>query len=225
MKKIVIQLISILIIIIYSQITIVGQQQFKSIISVEYGHFIAKLDNSFRVVAQQEKRVTIDQLSALIQIYDSESKPIEIQERNNHFVIYPDTIGIVEISIDLGDTVEIKKIKVKAIEAVGRLGRFGANIDKPIKKGEFKAQQGIAAIVEGYDIQARCKIYGYQLLRISKRNRVDRSINKGGRFEQKTKEVINKAETGDLYIFREIRYRCPGSNKIKRLADMIFEIE
>ena len=219
------QIISIITILIFNQITIFGQQQIRSIISTEYNHFIAKLDNPFRVVAQQEKPVTIDQLSAIIQIYDSEEQPIEIQKRGNYFIIHPDTIGILEIRIDLRDTIEIKRIRVKAIEAKGRLGRFGANTNESIKKGEFRAQQGIAAIIEGYDIDASCKIYGYEILRISKRNEVERKINKGGRFEEESKLLINKAESGDLYIFREITYRCPGSNKIERLLDMIFEIE
>ena len=219
------QIISILTILIFNQITILGQQQFRSIISTEHHHFVAKLDNPFRVVAQQEKPVTIDQLSAIIQIYDSEEQPIEIQKRGNYFVIHPDTIGIVEIKIELKDTIEIKRIRVKAIEATGKLGRHRANTNESIKKGEFKAQQGIAAIIEGYDIDASCKIYGYQILRISKRNEVERKINKGARFKEESKLLINKAESGDLYIFREIKCRCPGSDKIERLLDMIFEIE
>jgi hypothetical protein len=62
------------------------------------------------------------------------------------------------------------------------------------------------------------------MIRIGSNNSVSRVDNKGGRFEQECQQLVNKAESGDLYIFRNIFHICPGSGK-QRSVDMIFELE
>jgi hypothetical protein len=65
----------------------------KSIISIENQYLIAKMDNPIRVVVQQNEPVSIKQLNATFQAYNSEKVPIEIVEGTGYFVIRPDTIG------------------------------------------------------------------------------------------------------------------------------------
>ncbi|TVM02565.1 MAG: hypothetical protein CV087_09400 [Candidatus Brocadia sp. WS118] len=219
--------ISVLIFWMVNSLATFGQvgKPLKSIISIENQYLIAKVDNPIRVVAQQNEPVSIKQLNATIQVYNSEKVPIEIVEGRGYFIIRPDTIGIVELNITTGDTIETKTLRVKPIEAVGRLGRYGANTDEKIGIGEFKAQMGIIANVECCGFDARCQVLGYQMLRISNRNQIDRTVNKGARFEENTRGIIMKAESGDIYIFRQIKYKCPCSENYQRLDDMIFEIE
>ena len=197
----------------------------KSVISIENQYLIAKLDNPIRIVAQQSEPVSIKQLNATIQVHHSEKVPIEIVESSGCFIIRPDTIGIVELNITIGDTIETKTLRVKTIEAVGRLGRFRANTDKKVGVGEFKAQMGIMAAIECCGFDAMCQVLGYQILRISNRNQIERAVNNGARFEEKTREIIMKAASGDIYIFRQITYKCTASENPQRLDDMIFEIE
>jgi hypothetical protein len=221
------KIVPILIFWIGSYSIILGQrgEPLKSMLSRENQYLIAKVDNTIRIVAQQKEPVSLSQLNATFQGYDSEKEPIEIIEGNGYFTINPDSIGIVEIYITIGDTVEIKTLRVNPIEAVGRLGRHRANSDTKIGGGEFKAQMGIIASVECCGFDARCNVLGFQTIRISNRNQIERKINKGGGFDEETREIIMKAESGDIYIFREIKYKCPGSEKPQRLDDMIFEIE
>jgi hypothetical protein len=186
---------------------------------------IAKIDNPIRFVEQQNESVSIHQLNATFQAYNSTKVPIEIVEGAGDFIIRPDTIGIVEINITIGDTVETKTLIVKPLEAVGRLGVYGANTDEKISIGAFKAQMGIIARVECCGFDAKCTVLGFQMLRISNRNQVERAVNKGGRFEEHAVKIIMKAGSGDIFIFRQIKYRCPASEKSQRLDDMIFEIE
>lgn len=197
----------------------------KSIISIENQNLVVGIDNPIRIVAQQNEPVSINQLNAYFQVYNSKKVPIEIVEGNGYFVIRPDTIGTVEMNITIGDTIEIKTLRVRPIEAVGRLSMYGANTDEKIGVGEFKAQRGIMAVVECCGFDARCSVLEFQTIRISNQNQVERRINKGGRFEEATREVVLKAESGDIYIFRQIKYKCPGSEKPQRLDDMIFEIK
>lgn len=221
------KLLSILIILIGSFSMTYGQLEkpLKSIVSIENQYLIVGFDNAIRIVAQQNEPVSISQLSANFHVYNSEKVPIEIAVGNGYFIIRPDTIGIVEINITIGDTIETKTLRAKPIEAVGRLSKYGANTDKKIGIGEFKAQMGIIARVECCGFDAKCNVLGFQTIRISNRNQVERRINKEGRFEEETREIIMKAESGDIYVFRQIKYKCPGSEKTQRLDDMIFEIE
>ncbi|MCB9301799.1 MAG: hypothetical protein H6566_14225 [Lewinellaceae bacterium] len=221
-------LLSILIILIGSFSMTYGQsgKPLKSIVSIENQYLIVGVDNPIRIVAQQKEPVSISQLSVNFQVYNSEKVPIEIAVRNGYFIIRPDTIGIVELNITIGDTIETKTLRVKPMEAVGRLGgKYGANTNGKIGVGEFKAQMGIIAQIECCGFDAKCNVLEFQTIRISNRNQVERRINKGGRFEKETREIIMKAESGDIYIFRQIKYKCPGSEKPQRLDDMIFEIE
>ncbi len=226
--KINIQILQILILILGSYLVGVGQKKRsapKSTISTEYFDLISKIDNRITIVAQQANPVSLNQLSAFIQVYNSEKEPIEIVEVNGYFIIHPDTIGLVEIHINLGDTIETKTIRVKPIKVVGHLGGAYGYVDKQIGIGEFRAQRGISAVVICCGFDLKCKVERFETIRINRNDQVERDINVGARFMGKVKEMILKAESEDVYIFRNIQYRCPDSQSSKKLDDMIFEIK
>jgi len=179
------------------------------------------MDNIITVVAQQEFPVSISQLNASIR-QDSIKRDLDIVERNGKFRIHPDTTGIVEININLGDTTETKKLRVKDFLVEGSLGNFCTNCDEKIESNAFKVQKGIIATIMCCGFDARCLVLGFETIRISKRNEVERVTNRGGEFEEETINIIDKAKSGDIYIFREIKYKCDSP---KRLDDMIFEIK
>ncbi|MEO1627610.1 MAG: GldM family protein [Bacteroidota bacterium] len=197
----------------------------KAIVSTELPHLIAHIDNALQIVAQQNDAVRIEQLSATFQAYDASKESIEIKGDNGSFLIHPKAIGTVEIHIAIGDSIEVKTLQVKAMQAVGRLGNHGATSDTKIKAAEFKAQHGIIAQVECCGFDAKCKVEGFQTIRISRQNQAERATNKGARFGAETQKLIEKAVSGDLYVFRQIAYRCPAAKELQRLEDMIFEIE
>ncbi|HMQ61257.1 MAG TPA: GldM family protein [Flavilitoribacter sp.] len=196
----------------------------KSLVSTENGHLYAKTDNLIRIVAQQEEPVSIRQLSATLQAYDGKKHPIAISERTGCFIIHPDTVGLIEIKINLGDTEETKALRVIPMKVVGLLSKYEANTNKKIGINEFKAQYGISAVIICCGFDARCTVLGFEAIRITANNIAERTVNQGGKFTEKTRKIILKAASGDLFIFRNIRYRCPGSEPL-RLEDMIFEIE
>lgn len=197
----------------------------RALLSIENHYLIAKFNNPIRIVAQQNQPVSINQLSATFQGINLEKEEIEITKKGEYFIINPTSIGTVEIQIRIDDEVEKKSLVVRPMEAVGRLGRHRANSDTKIKVAEFKAQLGIIASIECCGFDAKCRVLGFQVLRINNRNQTERAINQGGKFTGKTKEIIMKAKLGDLFIFRQIKYQCPGSKKPQRLDDMIFEIQ
>ncbi|HMG14566.1 MAG TPA: GldM family protein [Saprospiraceae bacterium] len=194
-------------------------------ISLENKSLVVNVDNYFRIVAQQLKPVTIDQLSATLETNKNVKYSINIQVEKGYFWIHPDSIGKIEIKIKLKDTIETKIFQVEPIVAVGRFANYKANGDAKISVGEFKAQGGIIASVEccGYD--AKCTVLGYQVIRISSNNLVTRGINKAEHFDKNTRFIIDQAKPGDLFIFRNIFCRCPSALKPQRLDDMTFEIK
>lgn len=203
---------------------LLGQNAPKALISIKGGHLTSKMDNNIRIVAQQDRPVSSDQLKGTIQAFNSVKKPLQIVEKKGYFTIRPDTTGLVEISVNLGDTIEVKRLYVRPMTAVGQLGSYRANEGAGIGSGEFKAQSGILAVLQGYDIDALCRVLEFQVVRISEDNQVERATNLGPRFESGSRQIIDNAKPGDLYLFINVLYKCFNSTSPQKLDDMVVTI-
>lgn len=230
MKSLLNQLLVVIIFYLANPTSSWSQKSLILVTSNDKGFFVSGMPNSFSAVAQQENEVSLNQLSAVLEIYDPKTndyqeEEIQIEKSNGIFFIQPRRTGWLYLSINLGDTTEVKKISVKPLPAVGLLcGSIGANSDKKISPGAFKAQEGIIPEVQGFGCDCKCSILDYELIRIDKNNTAERLQSKGTRFGCEARELIMKAASGDLYIFRKIHYRCPGNEYPQRLGDTIFEI-
>ena len=91
--------------------------------------------------------------------------------------------------------------------------------------GEFKAQQGLAAILEGFDFDAKCQIQGYELTRVAKRQDPVSSVNPGARYGGDAKRLVNAAKPGDTYYFDKVKARCPGDSAGRKLPSIVFKIK
>lgn len=191
-----------------------------------YESFVIGVDNELDIVYAQDEKIVKEDINATFEHYKSkEKRQLEIIEKYGRFFIKPDSLGVVTLSVKTRDGIKEKRVKTKSLIAVGKLSRYTANHVGKINSGEFRAQAGIYAAVEGYDIDAKCNILNFEIIRISAENTSSRDMNYGGKFEIQSRKLVALAESGDLYIFRNIRYKCPGDNYEKRLIDMIFEIE
>lgn len=112
--------------------------------------------------------------------------------------------------------------RVKRIpDPVAQLGRSKGG---SMPNGEFKAQEGVLAMLENFDFDARCEIQGYDLVYIAKREDPVDSGNPGGRFNERTRRLVDRAKPGDTYYFRNIKARCPGDKAGRDIGTMVFEI-
>ena len=195
----------------------------RALISTKNKYFHVGIDNLFEVVAQQNSPISFEKISAF-QLDGSKRKSIEIRPVNKNYIIKPDTIGLIEINVDLGDKIKRKVIRVRTLDVEGKLGKYSAITNNKIGIRELNSQYGIIAWIVCCDINGKCKMIEYEIMRINNNNPIERVINKGEKFEEKSKKLLSKAESGDIYIFRKIKYRCPGTNHLQRLHDMIFEI-
>ncbi|MEO1513553.1 MAG: gliding motility protein GldM [Bacteroidota bacterium] len=90
--------------------------------------------------------------------------------------------------------------------------------------GEFKAQGGLATILENFDFDAKCKVMGYELTRVAKRQDPVSSNNAGARYNPKSKRLVNAAKPGDTYYFDNVKSKCPGDAAGRRLPSIVFKI-
>lgn len=191
-----------------------------------YEAFLIGVDNPLDLVYAQDEKILKEDISATFENYQTKEKTkLEVFEDRGYFYIRPHDLGRVTIKVKTKDGLKEKIVNTKLITAVGKLSRYRANHSAKLEKGEFRAQQGIFPAIEGYDIDARCTIIQYEMIRINAKNKVARTINQGGKFESKTRKLITRADSKDVFIFRNILYKCPGDHYERRLGDMIFEIE
>ena len=187
--------------------------------------FIAPFNNPFRVVAQQDHPVTVDQLAATFTSTNNITRQVKIEAGDNYFRVNCDSLGKLEISIKLKDEIVKRTFNVVPMPAIATLGSFVAGEDFTMGRGEFMAQRGLRARVDCCDYDAACEIDNYEIIRITKDGHVFKRKNIGGDFDNTTRIIISKTQTGDIYIFRNIFYKCPLETRPNRLHDFTLNIE
>jgi len=96
--------------------------------------------------------------------------------------------------------------------------------DSSIAQRVVKAQRGLIAEVMNLDINLRCPMKAYELIIAGEYGKQSYQVT-GSRFSEEIVEAIQEIEPGDLMIFRQIRYQCPGADAIQRAPDMVFEVK
>lgn len=102
--------------------------------------------------------------------------------------------------------------------------RVGSLSSGVVSMGEFEAQTGIHALIENLDIEARCQIVGYELLRFAKDGARSKSVNPGGVFSAHSQGLVLMAMPGDYYVIMNVKARCPGDKASRQLNSLAFEI-
>jgi gliding motility-associated protein GldM len=91
--------------------------------------------------------------------------------------------------------------------------------------GEFKAQAGVGAFLDNFDFDATCKIQGYTLTFVAKRQDPVDSVNGGARYNEKSKRLVRQAKPGDIFYFDNVKARCPGDSAGRTINSMVFKIK
>ncbi len=100
-------------------------------------------------------------------------------------------------------------------------GKAGGSIGN----GEMRAQQALIPTLDNFDFDARCSVVGFQLIRSAKREDPVMNTNKGGKFDGRSKELINMAKPGDIYVFDNIQCKCPGDAANRKLPSSVYKIQ
>lgn len=126
------------------------------------------------------------------------------------------------VNVSGGGMNDSKVFRVKRIpDPVAKLSKYTGG---EIGSGEFKAQGGLAAILENFDFDARCEIQGFSLVYAPARQDVVESINAGGRFNDKSARLVQQAKPGDRFFFEDVKARCPGDKGGRPINSLVFKI-
>jgi len=130
--------------------------------------------------------------------------------------------GDVKINVAGGGLSKSADFRVKRIpDPVAKLGN---KKDGSMGNGEFKAQRGVIPWLEGFDFDAKCKIQGFNLVRVAKRQDPVTSNNPGGTFNAKSQRLVRAAKPGDTYYFENVKATCPGDAAGRKINSMVFKI-
>ncbi len=140
-----------------------------------------------------------------------------------HFIVTGTTPGEASLTVSGGGASTTFKYRVKRIpDPVPMLGakhRSGS-----MGNGEFKAQGGIAAILENFDFDAKCDIVGFEATYLPKRQDPIGRQNAGARWSGDVGELISKAKPGDSYFFDDIKCKCPGDPAARNIGGLAYKI-
>lgn len=204
--------------------TVSGQSEIKSIIKFNEKHIIVGYDHSFLVVGQQSYPIALEQLTANQIDKNNDTLELEIRQIDNAFLIKPLHQGDLLINVSIDSAVETKYFKVQRLKAVPRLSIYDSQFNGKINSGEFRAQQTIRATSKLLQYEAFCQIISFTLVRAGENEQVEKYENEGGKFNVTALQMIRKAKSGDIYIFRQIMANCDGGIP-QQVDDLIVEIE
>ena len=144
------------------------------------------------------------------------------------YILRANAPGNGNLLIKIGDFQENYVVQIKRMpDPIAILGGSAAT-----KMGieKFHAQYGIGAPIINFDINANCKVISFSMTQIKKDGSQKTVENEGGRFGEKALELQKRAESGDIYLFENIKSQCPGDRFIddklgRRLNDLIIRIE
>jgi gliding motility-associated protein GldM len=142
------------------------------------------------------------------------------------FIVRASTPGESSITVSGGGVSQTFPFRVKRIpDPYPRLGGNPKNKGGSMGNGEFKAQGGIAAILEGFDFDAKCDVVGFEMNYLPKRQDVVTVTNSGARWNSQAASLIEKAKPGDTYFFEDVKCKCPGDAASRNIGGITYKIK
>ena len=153
----------------------------------------------------------------------SASGPVNMTGSGSTRTITASSPGDASITVSAnGQTLGSFPFRVKRIpNPVAQLGNESGG---QMGSGEFKAQRGIRAILDGFDFDARCDIVGFNMVYVPKREDAVPSNNPGPVYNERSINLRNRARPGDTYYFDNVRAKCPGDPAARKINSMVFTI-
>jgi|GEM_PF-2465750 len=190
-------------------------------------NLIVGVDNPISIVAEDERpiqlgQVTVGGYAGIENDSLSGKNGATITGSDGNFIVRVDSFGLVDFNVKTKAGAVQKSILATPIPVVLY---FGSIRGGSLSATKFKLQKGVLARVECCGFDAKCEVVDYTIIHITHDNRVERAFNKGGRLNEDTNKLIQVAEPGDIYWFRNIRYRCPGTREPQLADDISVEIK
>lgn len=176
--------------------------QNKTLVKFNNSKLITKIDNSFEVIGQQIKPIDIAQLEARMVSKNNDTIGLRIVKQKNSFIVHPKLEGILEIRVSIDTNVELHKFQVKKLKLIATIGG-NKNLKNSISQSMFIVQQGLVVKGNYYGIEIKKHIDSFRISRISN-GMVEKNHNHGNKYSEQSKLLVNKAVSGDYYLFSKI---------------------
>ncbi len=132
--------------------------------------------------------------------------------------------GRVDLTVTNKSTGNSKTVSFRVKRIPDPIVRMGRKIDGLMGSGEFKAQPGLTANLDNFDMDLKCTIQSYTLYYVCKRCDAVEMQGSGGRFTGQISTAIRQAKPGDQYAFTNVKVRCPGDVVSRRINGLSFKI-
>lgn len=96
--------------------------------------------------------------------------------------------------------------------------------DGVIRSAEMRVMNGVMAVLENFDFDARCKIQGFTMYYMPPRQDPVEITNAGGKFQGKALQAAQSARPGSTFQFVNVKGRCPGDGAARKLNGLAFQI-
>ena len=154
-----------------------------------------------------------------------------IRANNELFKLKPSITGAVTVQVLVKGKVKQKKVfqAIPIPDPKPVLGAYPSSSDT-VKLGKFKAMTGLRLAFDHTDLNAKCEVISFRITQIGAHHVDGRLfqksvINTGPTFGEEAGQVIAEAVPGDIYIFDEIKIKCPGDTKSRILTPMVYYME
>ncbi|MBL7826810.1 MAG: hypothetical protein JNJ57_09275, partial [Saprospiraceae bacterium] len=142
------------------------------------------------------------------------------------FIVKVTTPGEATLTVSGGGASQTFQYRVKRIpDPNPRLGGNPKNKGGQMGNGEFKAQGGVAALLEGFDFDAKCDVVGFEVTYLPKRQDPITAVNNGARWSSQVADYIQKAKPGDSYFFDDVKCKCPGDIAARNIGSFAYKIK
>ncbi len=180
--------------------------------------FYTGVDNPITIVA---RGVPLEQL-----IVQGEGVTVK-KEQGDRYTVRATTPGEASITVSGGDLAPKKfNYRIKRFpDPELRLGGNPRNKGCLLGNGEFKAQGGLSAILDGTYACGTCEMVSYQVTYSAKGQDPVTVTNTGGRFGPEAQALISQAKSGDQYFFDEVKVKCPGDVAARDLGSLAYKIK
>lgn len=152
------------------------------------------------------------------------------KQGSGHFLVRGLTQpGTVRIRAEAGKFLKEYAFRVKRIPDPTPL--LGAKFfPDTVQSGEFKAQAGIATILENFDFDVKCITVSFDVTLMATYYEDGKAYilsahNEGARFSPESLDILRQGVPGDRVIFSNIKGACPGDQVPRKLNNLVFYLD
>jgi len=138
------------------------------------------------------------------------------------YTVRVSTAGEANVTVSArGKALTAKKFRVKMIpDPVAKVG--GKNGGR-MNAAEMRAQNGLAAILENFDFDARFEVVSYQVTFVPKRQDPVSAACNGAYFNSQVQSFQKEMKPGDTVYFEDIRVKGPDGTT-RRIPGIVFQL-